>query len=114
MTNRQLGVGVIGYGYWGPNLVRNFSNGISTHVVSICDLDPGKLATSQRLYPGVTTTSDFHDLLTNPAIDAVVLSAAKLFLYGMTVGMIHLVRMTAPRQKGKKGGDPPARGNREP
>ncbi len=33
---------------------------------------------------------------------------------GMTVGMIHLVRMTAPRQKGKKGGDPPARGNREP
>lgn len=33
---------------------------------------------------------------------------------GMTVGMIHLVRMTAPRQNGKKGGDPPAGGNREP
>ncbi len=74
MTNRQLGIGVIGYGYWGPNLVRNFSNGVSTHVVSICDLDSGKLAMSQRLYPGVTTTSDFRDLLTNPAIDAVAIA----------------------------------------
>jgi predicted dehydrogenase len=74
MANRQLGIGVIGYGYWGPNLVRNFSNGISTHVISICDLDPGKLATSQRLYPGITTTSDFRDLLTNPGIDAVAIA----------------------------------------
>lgn len=74
MANKQLGVGVIGYGYWGPNLVRNFSNGVSTHVISVCDLDPGKLATSQRLYPSITTTSDFHDLLTNPEIDAVVIA----------------------------------------
>src|SRR5690606_23313055 len=88
MTNRQLGVGVIGYGYWGPNLVRNFSNGISTHVVSICDLDPGKLATSQRLYPGVTTTSDFHDLLTNPAIDAIAIATPTRTHYALALAAL--------------------------
>ena len=88
MTNRQLGVGVIGYGYWGPNLVRNFSNGISTHVVSICDLDPGKLATSQRLYPGVTTTSDFHDLLTNPAIDAIAIATPTRTHYDLALAAL--------------------------
>lgn len=88
MTNRQLGIGVIGYGYWGPNLVRNFSNGVSTHVVSICDLDPGKLATSQRLYPGVTTTSEFYELLTNPAIDAVAIATPTRTHYDLALAAL--------------------------
>lgn len=88
MTNRQLGIGVIGYGYWGPNLVRNFSNSVSTHVVSICDLDPGKLATSQRLYPGVTVTSNFRDLLTNPAIDAVAIATPTRTHYDLALASL--------------------------
>jgi len=48
-------VGIIGCGYWGPNLVRNFVSNPSARLVGIADLDPGKLAASTRLYPGVAT-----------------------------------------------------------
>ncbi|HET9129826.1 MAG TPA: Gfo/Idh/MocA family oxidoreductase, partial [Terriglobia bacterium] len=71
-----------------PNLVRNFSNGISTQVISICDLDPDKLATSQRLYPGITTTSDFRDLLTNPEIDAVAVATPARTHYDLALAAL--------------------------
>jgi predicted dehydrogenase len=74
MHNGQIGIGVVGYGYWGPNLVRNFSSSESTRVFGVSDLDPGRLAVSERLYPDIATTSDFQDLLRNPKIDAVVIA----------------------------------------
>jgi predicted dehydrogenase len=43
-----IGVAVIGYGYWGPNLVRNFANTEGARVVSVSDLDPNKLALVRR------------------------------------------------------------------
>jgi predicted dehydrogenase len=88
MQNRQIGIGVIGYGYWGPNLVRNFSNGESTNLIGVCDLDPGKLVTSQRLYPGITTTSDFRDLLTNPEIDAVAIATPARTHYDLALAAL--------------------------
>jgi len=50
-------IGVIGYGYWGPNLVRNFAEtpGVDVHMVA--DLDSAKLALVQRRYPAVKVTS---------------------------------------------------------
>jgi predicted dehydrogenase len=74
MQNKQIGVGVVGYGYWGPNLVRNFSYNQSTRVLGVSDLDPAKLELSQRHYPDVMTTSDFQDLLRNPKIDVIVIA----------------------------------------
>lgn len=74
MHDGQIGIGVVGYGYWGPNLVRNFSSSEFTRVLGVSDLDPGKLAASERLYPNMATTSDFRDLLRNPKIDAVVIA----------------------------------------
>ena len=74
MSNGLVGIGVIGYGYWGPNLVRNFSTSESTRVFGVSDLDPAKLATCRRLYPEIATTSDFRDLLQNPKIDAVAIA----------------------------------------
>lgn len=74
MTDGLIGVGVIGYGYWGPNLVRNFANGVTSRVVAVSDLDPAKLASSRRLHPDVETTTDFCDLLSNPKIDAVAIA----------------------------------------
>jgi predicted dehydrogenase len=74
MSNELVGIGVIGYGYWGPNLVRNFSNSESTRVYGVSDLDPAKLAAGKRLHPEITTTSDFRDLLQNPKIDAVAIA----------------------------------------
>src|SRR6478672_1469702 len=64
-------VGVIGYGYWGPNIVRNFHGLDSCHVVAVCDKSPAALRRAQRTYPGVQMTTDFNDVLTSPDIDAV-------------------------------------------
>ncbi len=70
----MIRVGVIGYGYWGPNLVRNFYECPDTQVVSVSDLNTGRLEAVQRRYPAVQTTTDYRDLLNNPAIDAVAIS----------------------------------------
>jgi predicted dehydrogenase len=74
MQDRIVGIGVVGYGYWGPNLVRNFSNCESSSVIRVSDLDPAKLAVSKRLHPAIATTSDFRDLLRDPKIDAVAIA----------------------------------------
>lgn len=74
MLDGLIGVGVVGYGYWGPNLVRNFANSEVAQVVSVSDLDPAKLAASRRLYPGIATTSDFRDLLADGRIDAIAIA----------------------------------------
>ncbi|MCK1712903.1 MULTISPECIES: Gfo/Idh/MocA family oxidoreductase [unclassified Bradyrhizobium] len=74
MSNNSLGIGVIGYGYWGPNLVRNFASNPSARVVCVSDLDPQKLAVSKRLHPNLMTTCVYEDLIKNPEIDAVVIA----------------------------------------
>ncbi|WP_454630056.1 Gfo/Idh/MocA family protein [Bradyrhizobium cenepequi] len=74
MSNGSIALGVIGYGYWGPNLVRNFSNSELSHVVAVSDLDSAKLAASKRRHPEIAVTSDFAELLRNPQIDAVAIA----------------------------------------
>jgi predicted dehydrogenase len=69
-----VGVGVVGYGYWGPNLVRNFANSEASRVLSVSDLDQAKLAASKRLHSDIVTTSDFRDLLRDSRIDAVAIA----------------------------------------
>ena len=67
-------IGVIGYGYWGPNLVRNFAEGSDTQVIAVADMKSDRLQLAARRYPGVETVSDYRDLLNNPRIDAVAIS----------------------------------------
>jgi predicted dehydrogenase len=67
-------VGVIGYGYWGPNLVRNFAEYPGAQVVQVADMRRDRLAPIERRYPGVATTTDYRDLLNDPSIDAIVIS----------------------------------------
>jgi len=69
-----VGVGVIGYGYWGPNLVRNFANIEGARVVSVSDLDPEKLALVRRRHPDVAVTSEFRDVLNDSRIDAIAIA----------------------------------------
>ena len=69
-----LGVGVVGYGYWGPNLVRNFMADAGTRVVAVSDRNGERLAEVRRLYPGVGTTTEPRDLFRNPEIDAVAIA----------------------------------------
>jgi len=68
------GVGVIGYGYWGPNLVRNFMSDTGWRVISVCDRSESRLAEVGRLYPTITTTRNPEDLFRNPAIDAIAIA----------------------------------------
>ena len=66
-------VGVIGYGYWGPNVVRNFYNTPNASVVSVCDLSAKSLQRVRRMYPSMSVTTNTADILTSPDIDAVAI-----------------------------------------
>ena len=81
----MIKIGVIGYGYWGPNLVRTFAEAQLGTVVAVSDLDPKKLATVNKRYPAVKTTNDFQDLLRNPEIDAIAIATpvSTHFEFGM-------------------------------
>ena len=70
----MIGIGVIGSGSWGPNLVRNFAETPGSHVVAVSDLSPDRLARVAQRYHGVTTSTDAQSLITNPAVDAVVIA----------------------------------------
>jgi len=66
-------IGVIGYGYWGPNIVRNFFNAQNATVVAVCDLNPKSLERVRKTYPFLQLTTDPADILTSPDIDAVAI-----------------------------------------
>lgn len=67
----MIRVGVIGYGYWGPNIVRNLQGLDSTRVEMVCDSSPKAVARVHKAYPGLRTTQDSRELLRSPEIDAV-------------------------------------------
>ena len=69
-----LRVGVIGYGYWGPNLVRNFAEVDGAVVQRVADLREERLALVRKRYPGVSVTRDAASLIADPSIDAVVVA----------------------------------------
>jgi predicted dehydrogenase len=68
-----IGIGVVGYGYWGPNIVRNFSDLPTARVVSVSDRRPERLAICERRYQGVRVTTDAAALIADPAVDAVAI-----------------------------------------
>lgn len=70
----MIGVGVIGYGYWGPNLVRNFYEVPGCIVRCVCDRDPSRLDLVQARYPTVEVTTTWTDLVARSDIDLVVIA----------------------------------------
>jgi predicted dehydrogenase len=69
-----VGVGVIGHGYWGPNLVRNFAETAEARVIAVSDLRPERLAPIRRRFPAVETTTDHRDLLRDSRIEAIAVA----------------------------------------
>jgi predicted dehydrogenase len=67
----MIRVGVIGYGYWGPNIVRNLHGLDSTRAEMVCDMSPKALARVRKAYPGIKAVSDPNEVLRSPDIDAV-------------------------------------------
>ncbi len=70
----MIHLAVIGAGYWGPNLIRNFSQVPGARVAYVCDLDAAKLAPLASQYPTLTTTRDYNEALNDPKVDAVVIA----------------------------------------
>ena len=69
-----MNIAVIGCGYWGPNLIRNFYSIKGCHVDSCCDLDQKNLARMQALFPQIKVTRDYRDILESEAVDAVAIA----------------------------------------
>ena len=69
----MINLGVIGYGYWGPNIVRNFNAVEDTRVISVCDSNPEVLKHVKRDYPSVRTTTDCNEIISSTDIDAVAI-----------------------------------------
>lgn len=70
-TGSGVRIGVIGYGYWGPNIVRNFHGLENAELVAVCDKSPAALKRAGRVYPGLHLTTEFSEVLRSPDIDAV-------------------------------------------
>src|SRR5262249_52293798 len=68
-----LRMGVIGFGYWGPNIVRNLSTLDRCELLSVCDKNVGALARARKAYPSLHLTTDIDDVLQSPEIDAVAI-----------------------------------------
>lgn len=64
-------IGVIGLGYWGPNLLRNFAENEAAQLRWICDLDEKRLGSMSRRYPMAQTTTDYRAVVNDPTLEAV-------------------------------------------
>ena len=70
----MINVGVVGYGYWGPNLVRNFAEADGARLAAVCDARAERLALVEKRYPGTKTFQGWQDLVQDPSIDLVAVS----------------------------------------
>ena len=80
-TRATVNVGVVGVGYWGKNLVRNFHQ--LGALAALCDPAPASEEICRRDYAGVPFTSDFRALLADPSIHAVALATPAITHYEM-------------------------------
>jgi predicted dehydrogenase len=70
----MIGIGVVGYGYWGPNLVRNLCDIPAARLRWVCDLKTERLAGVRSRYPSVDITEDYNELLNDPKVDAIAIA----------------------------------------
>jgi predicted dehydrogenase len=79
----MIKIGVAGYGYWGPNLVRNFSS-LNNCLVKWCvDLDRARVEKAAKICPGINTSADYKDILRDKDVDAVVIATPAATHYGI-------------------------------
>jgi len=70
----MINVGIIGAGYWGPNLIRNFIKHSNANLKKVCDLKEGRLEFIHKSYPDLSLTKDSNEVINNPDIDAIVIA----------------------------------------
>lgn len=70
----SVGIAVVGCGYWGPNLVRNFWESDETELRWVCDLVPERLVNIRKRYPAVNLTNSLEEVLADPKVDGVCIA----------------------------------------
>lgn len=80
---KPINVGVVGGGYWGPNLMRNFRSLPECRLRVICDLSEDRLRHLRSLYPEVPGETKFENLLSDPELDAIVIATSVKLHYPM-------------------------------
>lgn len=70
----MIHIAIIGFGYWGPNLTRNFHNTPGCQVSHILDLSEHQRNRAAAMYPGMTMTANLQDILDDPTVDALVIA----------------------------------------
>src|SRR5262249_34561513 len=80
----MIGIAVIGYGYWGPNLARNFADTEGAAMMMCCDSDPERLALARKRFLALTCTTDFNEVLRNPDVNAIAIATPVHTHYELT------------------------------
>ena len=85
----MFNIAVVGCGYWGPNLIRNFNSLSGCEVKIACDLDEKRLNHMKSLYPGIKTTKEFDQVLDDKNIDAVAIATPVKCHFEMAIKCLH-------------------------
>lgn len=83
MSDEPIGIGVIGAGHWGPNLIRNLDNRQTSYVKSVADRDSGRLAQMASRFPDICLESDAEALILDGDIEAVVIATPTITHFGL-------------------------------
>jgi predicted dehydrogenase len=86
--SKTLNVGVVGCGYWGPNLIRNFRQQPDCKLKVVCDLSEERLAHMKKLYPEVEGTQSFESMLKDYSLDAVVVATSVQYHHPMAMAAL--------------------------
>ncbi|MGI9211121.1 MAG: Gfo/Idh/MocA family protein [Methylococcaceae bacterium] len=81
----MVNIGIIGHGYWGPNLLRNFTATPDCRVLAVCDTDATRLLPLQSSHPGLVTTTNPQDLITHPALHAIAIATPVASHYSLAM-----------------------------
>ena len=93
-TRRNIGVAVVGCGYWGPNLIRNLRQTPGCDLKLLCDSSESRLDHMRRLHPGAKTTKLFEDVVNAPDIDAVLIATPVHTHYDMAKACLYAAKHT--------------------
>ena len=92
--SKQLSVGLIGLGYWGPNLLRVLAEREDVRVDWICDLRQDRLDQFAHRYPGVTATTRADDLFEAPALDGILIATPVFTHFDLASSSLHAGKHT--------------------
>ena len=85
---RETRLALIGFGYWGPNLLRNFSATAGISVTTVCDADAARLATARVAAPWLAVTADLRSVLEDTGVDAVAIATPVASHYGIALAAL--------------------------